>query len=1325
MAAAVASASLGASANGGKSAPAFAGLPLADHALLIPLARLPYISALRPAPELLRLFLDEHKKDLAAKSAQLLYDARKKNDRAKFQAESPETSLAWSALDVATNEKSEVTETLSKALNKHYRTMSLQLHPDRCGEDKRPAFEALTGARDVLKDADLRCNYMEEMMSVASRPDLASIPGLVPKGHAAWVKKYVPGAAPPPSTTKGKKDSKPLQLTGGLVNDMPRKPRIYVQDLTARQIRVAMPPPTDGSEVGSWATYQFYNYCTRVTVMADDKKVAIVQGEQLEVFQKAGASEIEVDLTLPEARRYDIRWFATLKMGESSPEQNTPPSSESTADLTSPAARRRREQIAAANELCMRRAGELKSTLVNLRQSSTTSNKEAEARHWRLHGAMARGRGAEHRLITLLRQDGQLSEKVFFFDGQTNLPGGLATVREALSEALPLQKELQDAADRVGKRTALKKFKNHVARTIERGEAEEWLAGVTKVELKGLGGQPNRLYQLLVEGRGAKLRFDSLVLDSSALTAAAKRDDLFTAKQCDALHERAAEVERVAVEEAEKAAKEANAKKEVEQERQEAQMRGMAEKKAREAELNALNAILKQSKMVNGVASSRNESADPRLVQGAVVLLHSLHSAAALNGSTATVEQVPEADKCIVRCHADGVLRKVPIKNMKIWGGDEAASAPAPARASAQAPASASVGGWSCSACTFHHGVAAANAKNCQVCHAPRRPKDSSWTGVAATTKSSGAQQQPLKHAVARNSITKQATAKPRLVATVPTKAKKPTQQPKSPQRQHHQQKPHCRDGSSCRFLRQGPDVCHFRHTPEETAIAAKYAKANAWIEHTLRISPAVVGWVIGKGGIHIREVMEGSGARVWIDQESMGPEEMRIVNVKGKKECVDIAVELVKDLAYDAPYVGGEHTIIDGGNNQEGDAKQSAAPEATVSAAQLKPTPLAPATKRDSAKVSPSSKQQPSPPQCQPTRAEPVSPELPSPVQEPAPVSAPAVAPAPARTPAPKATPVHTPDIAPRQPVLENKANPTLKPPEPDDMGMPLQMGMPIQLSPCYDAGGETTPSLRPDPAVVSPAPDFSPTSTPGSNVAPEASVSLAYGTSSDGAPAVLALLESLKACLKGSPAEFHKWLSESEDITTIEDFAEAVKDDAYMKEVLQPGDGSVGVKGFKRAAFKKAVLAAAEEAAKNAANGAKPETVATGCIGGAAQVDGQTSNGHVNPGNVSGPADIPTELICPITHVLMVQDPVLAADGMTYERSAIQMWFERQRSEVEAAQRGLMADPTSQRARSIVERGVLSPVSHIKMPSLSLIPNLALRTMARDVARASQSLY
>ena len=72
--------------------------------------------------------------------------------------------------------------------------------------------------------------------------------------------------------------------------------------------------------------------------------------------------------------------------------------------------------------------------------------------------------------------------------------------------------------------------------------------------------------------------------------------------------------------------------------------------------------------------------------------------------------------------------------------------------------------------------------------------------------------------------------------------------------------------------------------------------------ECVMHISPAVVGWVIGKGGSRIRDMMEESGAKVWIDQESMAAKDLRVVYVSGKRSAVDTAVRMVKDLVSKAP---------------------------------------------------------------------------------------------------------------------------------------------------------------------------------------------------------------------------------------------------------------------------------------------------------------------------------------------------------------------------------------------------------------------------------------
>jgi hypothetical protein len=191
-----------------------------------------------------------------------------------------------------------------------------------------------------------------------------------------------------------------------------------------------------------------------------------------------------------------------------------------------------------------------------------------------------------------------------------------------------------------------------------------------------------------------------------------------------------------------------------------------------------------------------------------------------------------------------------------------------------------------------------------------------------------------------------------------------------------------------------------------------------------------------------------------------------------------------------------------------------------------------------------------------------------------------------------------------------------------------------------------------------------------------------------------LLAFLKENKDCVKGSPEAFFRWLG-TQDITTREDLADAVSDDDYQ-DVLQKGDGKVGVKGFKRAAFKKAIMARPGES-----NSDTPPSVKN-------DLDD----------------DFKKELICPISHMLMTDDPVLAADGHTYERAQIAAWFRKQQKQIEDAKRAIVSGSDSQQARAIIERGVLSPLSHEKMTSLNLVPNNAVRTMAKDASAASNQV-
>ena len=82
---------------------------------------------------------------------------------------------------------------------------------------------------------------------------------------------------------------------------------------------------------------------------------------------------------------------------------------------------------------------------------------------------------------------------------------------------------------------------------------------------------------------------------------------------------------------------------------------------------------------------------------------------------------------------------------------------------------------------------------------------------------------------------------------------------------------------------------------------------ATTRAECVMQIAPVLVGWVIGKGGQRIRDLMEESGARIWIDQEKAQPEGPRSVYISGDRRSVDQAVYMVRDCVSKAPIEGAE----------------------------------------------------------------------------------------------------------------------------------------------------------------------------------------------------------------------------------------------------------------------------------------------------------------------------------------------------------------------------------------------------------------------------------
>jgi len=194
-----------------------------------------------------------------------------------------------------------------------------------------------------------------------------------------------------------------------------------------------------------------------------------------------------------------------------------------------------------------------------------------------------------------------------------------------------------------------------------------------------------------------------------------------------------------------------------------------------------------------------------------------------------------------------------------------------------------------------------------------------------------------------------------------------------------------------------------------------------------------------------------------------------------------------------------------------------------------------------------------------------------------------------------------------------------------------------------------------------------------------------------------LLIFLRSQHQCIRGNVDEFYIWLVKSEYIDSMSALKEAVCDDVYYNDTMKVGSGRSGIKVFKRREFQRAVL----------------EFEVLDDDQSLSQYESKASSNNLNKPPASH-NDPPEELVCPISLVLMTNDPVVAADGITYERASIEDWFEKSKAKISEAQEK-KHNPHSEADQRVVTNGICSPVYGSKLDNLALVPNTVVRNMAR----------
>jgi len=101
---------------------------------------------------------------------------------------------------------------------------------------------------------------------------------------------------------------------------------------------------------------------------------------------------------------------------------------------------------------------------------------------------------------------------------------------------------------------------------------------------------------------------------------------------------------------------------------------------------------------------------------------------------------------------------------------------------------------------------------------------------------------------------------------------------------------------------------------------------------------------------------------------------------------------------------------------------------------------------------------------------------------------------------------------------------------------------------------------------------------------------------------------------------------------------------------------------------------------------------------------------------GSIENP---PPHLCCPITSDLF-EDPVVAADGETYERNAIERWINDKKKEIRNAQEYIRRHGRNTALQEKIQTGVLSPMGFGRLNNNQLFPNRVLYRLSEEWANA-----
>eukprot|EP00522_Entomoneis_paludosa_P017350 CAMPEP_0172449726 /NCGR_PEP_ID=MMETSP1065-20121228/8349_1 /TAXON_ID=265537 /ORGANISM="Amphiprora paludosa, Strain CCMP125" /LENGTH=990 /DNA_ID=CAMNT_0013201453 /DNA_START=35 /DNA_END=3007 /DNA_ORIENTATION=- len=266
-----------------------------------------------------------------------------------------------------------------------------------------------------------------------------------------------------------------------------------------------------------------------------------LQYPQSEPVANGGETVLRTPFELPYGTVWTLTWHAQMREPDSGRLITTRHTRRIRRDVTEGSIQKARQALPIWRHVAQSTAAQLQGVLSSYaaRRHKTPTGSQAErVQVWerqssQLHRAMGAAQQSLHKLWAVRDILDQT-------DAHESCPQ-VIKIKSLLAEAVEPRSELDVLLQAHQKRDTLRQFSRQVAEQIEGGTLTEWLQSVKVTEISqydGTGSACNRLFQVLVDHKHK----DALYLDASALEVAAQRTDLFRAKQCQVLQERATHV---------------------------------------------------------------------------------------------------------------------------------------------------------------------------------------------------------------------------------------------------------------------------------------------------------------------------------------------------------------------------------------------------------------------------------------------------------------------------------------------------------------------------------------------------------------------------------------------------------------------------------------------------------------------------------------------------------------------------------------------------------------------------------------------------------------